>query len=272
MTQKPENSGFKMNMTIKIDKFDDAINARLRTLYLEALKRPTSYDGGVTSRPRVRHHEQWTALPPFGRNGWEATKGVFANHIDTKDVTQGNTWVWSDLHFGHKNIIKFSDRPYTDVDTMNEMLIVEHNKLVQPEDVCIWVGDVAFYPDEKANSILHRLHGYKILVVGNHDFNKRKLKKLHFDEIHIVYNLTVNDKVVAFTHYPMDNVPNGWFNLHGHVHKSKVDVAGASNRHINVNCEFIDYKPINLNVLAERIETLAKDPIGVPNIDYDEYD
>lgn len=257
----------------KIQKFDEAINFRLRQLYLQSLGAMVTYPG-QQPRPRVRRHEAWHALPPFGRNGWGATKDVYANHTHPKDVSQipsSKVWVWSDLHFGHKNIIRFSDRPFPDIPTMDEMLIQNFNEFVAPEDSSIWVGDVAFYNDERANSILHRCNGYKILVIGNHDFQKKNLKKLHFDEVHIVYNLTIDDTVVAFTHYPMDNLPEGWINIHGHVHKGKGDKA-ATNRHINVNCEFIDYKPISLEHLSDMVGSMKGLPSGTAAVMNDEYD
>lgn len=256
--------------THTIKPFDEAINVRLRTLYLQSLGAMVTYPG-QQPRPRVRRHGVWADIPPFGRHGWSHTKGEFANHTHPKDVTQGDTWVWSDLHFGHKNIIRYSDRPFPDTETMNEMLILEYNNLVKPEDKSIWVGDIGFYPDNKTNAILHRCNGYKILVIGNHDFNKRELRKLHFDEVHIVYNLTFDNRVVAFTHYPMDNLPTGWFNIHGHVHKGKPDKA-ATNRHVNVNCEFIDYKPIHLTALADIVSLMAEQPESTVKVEYDEYD
>lgn len=254
-----------------IKPFDEATNLRLRNLYLESLGKIVTYPD-QPPRPRVRRHEQWKKIQPFGRHAWEPVKhGIFPNTLNPKDISTHKVWVWSDLHFGHKNIIRFSDRPFPTTEIMNEELVVAFNDLVQPEDVSIWVGDVGFYPDNKTNAILHRCNGYKILVVGNHDFNKRELRKLHFDEIHVVYNLTIDDRVVAFTHYPMDNVPKGWFNIHGHVHKSKPDRA-ASNRHFNVNCEFIDYKPINIVELAGRIDLLAEQSESVKLDLADEYD
>lgn len=259
-----------MEINPKIKPFDEAINLRLRTLYLQSLGAIVKYPD-QPPRPRVRRHQVWAAIQPFGRRGWSTTKGEFANYKEPADVTVGDTWVWSDLHFGHKNIIRYSDRPFPDTETMNEILILEYNKLVKPEDKSIWVGDIGFYPDDKTNAILHRCNGYKILVIGNHDFNKRELRKLHFDEIHIVYNLQFDDTTVAFTHYPMDNLPKGWVNIHGHVHKGKPDEA-ATNRHINVNCEFIDYKPIKLQELAIRVKTLAAMPEGTKKMAYDEYD
>ncbi len=256
-----------------IKPFDEAINYRLRTIYLESLGAMVTYPG-QQPRPRVRKHEAWRDIQPFGRHGWGPTKGVFANTTHPLDITattNRKVWVWSDLHFGHKNIIRFSDRPFYSIPQMDEALIENFNKHVQPNDISIWVGDIAFYPDDVANQILHRCNGYKIQVIGNHDFSKKKLKKLHFNETHIVYNLTIDGTTVAFTHYPMDNLPSGWINIHGHVHKGKPDKA-ATNRHINVNCEFINYEPIGLDQLADMVDMMSKMPESSDKIAYDEYD
>jgi calcineurin-like phosphoesterase family protein len=161
---------------------------------------------------------------------------------------------------------------------MNEKMIYNHNCLVKPDDIVLWVGDVSFGDPKKTYNIINRLNGYKILVVGNHDFDrKRKLRKMGFDETHIVYNLTVGDTKVAFTHYPMDNLPEDWINTHGHIHKNGNHVGEVeTTSHINVNCEFQDYKPINLNTLVTKISELAeanKHGKRKPAIiDYTEYD
>lgn len=48
------------------------------------------------------------------------------------------TWVTSDLHFGHANIMKFCPvsraRFNNDVDYMNEQMVLEWNATIAPED------------------------------------------------------------------------------------------------------------------------------------------
>ena len=47
----------------------------------------------------------------------------------------------SDLHFGHKNIIKFDNRPFFDVSDMNKELIKRWNNKVTKDDVVYVCGD-----------------------------------------------------------------------------------------------------------------------------------
>jgi calcineurin-like phosphoesterase family protein len=161
---------------------------------------------------------------------------------------------------------------------MDEKLIYNYNCLVKPDDIVVWVGDVSFHDPKRTYDVINRLNGYKILVVGNHDFDrKKKLRKMGFDETHIVYNLCFGNTKVAFTHYPMDNLPiREWINTHGHIHKNKHVREIETTSHINVNCEFQDYKPINLDTLVGKVVTLTEEnklgKIKPAVIDYTEYD
>ena len=46
----------------------------------------------------------------------------------------------SDLHFGHKNVILFEHRPFSDVDTMDHCLIQRWNSRVSADDDVYIVG------------------------------------------------------------------------------------------------------------------------------------
>ena len=94
--------------------------------------------------------------------------------------------------------------------------------------------------------------GYKILVVGNHDFGRRKkLRNLNFDEIHLTLAVEYSeeDTYLAFTHYPLEDgrLPHPLFenmglnvwNVHGHVH----DCVSVEARLFNACVEMIDYMP-----------------------------
>lgn len=194
-------------------------------------------------------------------NTWKYFRPIFESELNIQETYSSgrNVWVWSDQHFGHKNIIHYSDRPFVNIQEMTETMIANHNDYVQPNDVCIWVGDVALMKDELANELLSQCHGYKILIIGNHDMQGKKLKKLNFNEIHLVKHVTIVEDLheydLVFSHYPMCNLPLPVFNIHGHEH-----ITGQYTQtlqHINVNCELYGYKPINLKdimgILRKRI-------------------
>ena len=80
----------------------------------------------------------------------------------------------SDTHFGHKNIIKYCNRPFKTVEEMNEALIENWNKVVPKDGVVVHCGDFT-YPFKDSNIIdqyqkyFSQLKGSIILVRGNHD-------------------------------------------------------------------------------------------------------
>lgn len=198
--------------------------------YIEFLSETVNYDG--KERQRVRYINQWID------NKKSRTK-----HSEFKDIfdTPNKVFIWSDTHFGHRNVIRFCDRPYADVEEMNQTLIDNHNNVVSPDDICIWGGDIGFMGDSECNNIIKKCNGYKILIIGNHDFKKKKLRNLHaFDEIHLTYTLSYNGIDMVISHYPMGNLPKDVINIHGHVHNKVLD----SCQHVNVCADYIDYRPM----------------------------
>lgn len=87
------------------------------------------------------------------------------------------TFVTSDHHFGHVNIIDFCDRPWRkdyypyapDVEAMNEALITFWNETVAPGDTVMHLGDLALGPKSTIGEVVPKLHGTIILLAGNHD-------------------------------------------------------------------------------------------------------
>jgi len=138
------------------------------------------------------------------------------------------TYITSDLHFGHVNILKFcaSTRQYNDVDHMNDLMIKEWNSIVKPEDLTYILGDFAFCNAERATSIAYSLNGRKILIEGNHD---RKILKDDnfrncFEEIHKYHEVNVDKTKVCMFHYPIaewNQCYSGSVHFHGHLHGSR---------------------------------------------------
>lgn len=80
------------------------------------------------------------------------------------------TWYTADLHFGHKNILKYEpNRPWDSVDVMDRELVARFNDRVQENDSVYIVGDLSLGSLTNALSWVEKMSGIKTFIPGNHD-------------------------------------------------------------------------------------------------------
>lgn len=176
----------------------------------------------------------------------------------------GKVYFWSDMHFFHSNIIKYSNRPFETVKNMNDILLHNYYKNISSEDVVIIGGDISFAGKERTIDLLKNLPGKKIWVIGNHDIERKSMKLLNFhisDLIAMAFSFNIKDKdnnIKNFivSHYPIGNqwLPDNTWNIHGHTHQYKMDL-----KNINISVEATNYSPIELNELLKSHFTLQED-------------
>jgi calcineurin-like phosphoesterase family protein len=129
----------------------------------------------------------------------------------------------SDLHFGHKNIIKYTNRPFNSVEEMNESLIQTFNDKVDKDDTVYCLGDFAFMHANDLRDILSRLNGNIHLIYGNHDKVIRSNVDIQkqFASVGEYKEVTIDKQHIVMCHYPMviwnRKHHNSWM-LHGHCH------------------------------------------------------
>lgn len=164
-------------------------------------------------------------------------------------------FIISDTHFGHENILKFTDsntnlplRTFSDVHDMNEFMVERWNKIVGDSDIVYHLGDVYF---GKGHEILPRLKGRKRLILGNHDNGKDQNLQKHFQKI-MVWRM-FPDFNCLLTHVPVheSSLYKVEYNLHGHIHAQP----SPTGRHINCCVEVQDYMP---RPLVELVPNLKK--------------
>lgn len=137
------------------------------------------------------------------------------------------TWVYSDPHFYHKNIVTFKNydgtdvRPWDDADKMTEEMIEWYNELVNDQDRVYILGDVAFTATHMRRAV-ERLKGRKVLVPGNHE--PTKMRK-YFDLFDDVRGYVVK-KGFVMSHMPIhtQSLSRWSLNIHGHLHNNVVMV------------------------------------------------
>lgn len=130
----------------------------------------------------------------------------------------------SDTHFGHFNIIRFDNRPFTTLEEMDYKLIENWNSTVNKDDTIYILGDFSWYKADKTAEILKQLKGHKRLIKGNHDkFLHNAECKKQFDSVVDYDEITIDNKKVILSHYPITFFNGHYHNtihLYGHVHNS----------------------------------------------------
>lgn len=194
-----------------------------------------------------------------------------------------NIYFASDLHFGHANVIKYSNRPFDHVDEMNDTFIKNWNRIVKPNDMVYQLGDFALTNDNEIKSILSSLNGRKKAVFGNHDRSLRKHKdgwvKNFFEEISDMLEVKVEDKDalqggiqhIVLTHYSMrvwNKSHYGSWNLYGHSHGSLEDPSHMLSMDVGVDatakrlgCNPENYRPISYEEVKKHMMRKKWKPI-----------
>jgi len=184
-------------------------------------------------------------------------------------MTMVNTFFYSDPHFGHEGIIRFTKkgkkiRPFATLDEMHHAMITNYNKKVKEEDTVFFLGDIA-YNEKVLDEIMPQLNGNKRLILGNHDnlpagvFTKYFHKKLYS-----WYAFNKYYPAFIACHFPIvysSFCYKGDFCVHGHIHDKVVtDISVTKDgtikelvnlRYINVSVEQINYTPIHVDELVE---------------------
>lgn len=187
------------------------------------------------------------------------------------DIDPENTWVVSDTHFGHENIVGYCARP---VD--HDQVILEQWRLTVPDDATVLhLGDLCYKGNAWfKNIVAPRLTGArKLLILGNHDGGRFSFYKACGFQIvkpfQIAYSTPQEgqwkdagesqEHHISFSHYPWSTDEDGaqamWdIRLHGHIHNNGYTRHGYVpflRNHINVSVEQTRYRPVNLKLLLD---------------------
>jgi hydrolase len=166
----------------------------------------------------------------------------------------------ADPHFGHANMIRLADRPFSDVEEMDRTLIQNWNNTVGKEDEIYIIGDFSWYSNpEKVNFLLKKLNGKKYLITGNHD---HFLKNKNFDRKQFVWIKEYAEikqdgtKIVLF-HYPIEEW-NGFYrgsvHIHGHQHNKQeynVKQQKLNLKRYDAGVDANNYTPVSLEHILE---------------------
>lgn len=190
----------------------------------------------------------------------------------------------SDLHFGHRNVINFCDRPFSNEKEMGESLINNWNETVSENDVVFVLGDVFWFNDSRSiKKCLDKLNGKDIYIIpGNHDdfsgYHRVEDPRIHLCQDVVVAWIEAEDfenrhwdrkkYEIWMSHYPMMTWPhreNKTIQLFGHIHSksngriSKDGVVGLDQdlplwkNQFDVGCDYWDYKPVEFEKIRKMV-------------------
>ena len=135
-------------------------------------------------------------------------------------------WFTADLHFGHTNIMEFTQRPYRSIEEHDRDLVRQWNSVVNWDDIVYVLGDFTGPKRVKKGrlrNLYNSLRGAKVLVAGNHD---------HGDVLSLPWLTTVHRRTtieMAGLKFGLSHTPDSRhlfpdapeFVLHGHLHSSE---------------------------------------------------
>jgi calcineurin-like phosphoesterase family protein len=157
------------------------------------------------------------------------------------------TYIISDTHFDHANIIKYCGRPFSSVKEMNKTMLNNWNNTVNDNDTVYFLGDLG---RKRPEFWFKQLNGFKIWIKGNHD----DLNKRMYNSLITMYN----GESFMLIHTP-EYLNIKWKNwiIHGHHHSNELErypFINHLNKTINVSVELINYTPVELgSVLNQRV-------------------
>ncbi len=173
----------------------------------------------------------------------------------------------SDLHFGHKNVIRFDNRPFASIEEMDREIVERWNRKVAADDTVYVLGDVSWYNLEKTRLLVESLNGHKVLVCGNHD-RISTANPCGFESIVKYKELNLpGNAYVVLSHYPIplfNRHHYGAYMLYGHVHNSHewniVESWKADMQRLDIKCNLYNvgtmiwnYEPVTLDeIIADQ--------------------
>ena len=187
------------------------------------------------------------------------------------------TFFTGDLHFGHKNVLTFDNRPFATVDEMDAELIRRWNNKVGKGDLVYVLGDLIWKSrNNDAPALIKSLNGQIILIKGNHDrfLHNSKAKAAlagikDYDDICVTLDDGTQRRVII-SHYFIPMYIGHRYNaihLHAHSHFSdeadfEIDFAeqlnrmGCKNEIYNVGCMYWNYEPVTLDEIIAHGKTI----------------
>lgn len=161
----------------------------------------------------------------------------------------------SDLHFGHYNILKYERTCFKDINEHDNYIINILSQLHATDTLYI-LGDLGV--STLLPELFNRISCEIVIILGNHDKQPKSFYET-LPNVKAVYDKPLwYSKRILLSHEPLP-VPQGCFNIHGHLHDSVLTL----DNYINVSIHVADYKLLSSKKIDKVLSRTQK-----PNWDF----
>lgn len=155
----------------------------------------------------------------------------------------------SDEHYFHKNVIKYCNRPFQNIEDMHEEIITKNNKVVKPNDRVIHLGDYTLINNlNEIQKIIKQLNGNHTFLKGSHDYWLK-------DNSQVIWEKKIENQYVVCCHYAMRVWPRshyGSWQLYGHSHGN----LPPQGKQWDVGVDNNNFYPVSFDQLVEIMKLL----------------
>ena len=173
-------------------------------------------------------------------------------------------WFTSDTHFGHGNVIQYTQRPFETVEEMDARLTENWNQSVKPNEIIYHLGDFTLLGAEPASEYFQRLNGRIHIIPGGHDHRWLGRQEYFSRSGHVVtilpplktIKVTLSGldqpQLIVLCHYAMrvwDRSHYGSWHLFGHSHGNLPPLESS----LDVGVDVWDLAPILLEAIGSAL-------------------
>ena len=168
-------------------------------------------------------------------------------------------WFTADFHFGHSNIIRYCNRPFRNVEEMDQTILERLNASVKANDTLYFLGDFCIGSKTRALERRRQIRCKRILALpGNHDKEARKLTE-EFSWLGSLAEISINGQPIVLCHYAMrvwNRSHHGSWHLYGHSHGQLS--AALTSLSMDVGVDTHDFRPWHYDEISRILAEKAK--------------
>ncbi len=165
----------------------------------------------------------------------------------------------ADTHFGHTNVIRHDNRPFSSIEEMDRTIIENWNARVRDTDDIYIVGDFIYRGAHEPEWYLKQLKGKKHFIIGNHDGAVLKSNEAlkYFVDVDKMAHVIDGRNHICLCHFPIaewNGFYKGHYHIYAHIHNNTNDVyyfMKKYDRALNAGCMINNYMPVTFNELVE---------------------